>query len=153
MVSLTSTLFFTPVSENRRFRCISFCVSRALSPSCEQYRYRCGHECARFKYSGCNATHMKVWDMVKLIMLHACVHRIPFRNWVVRGECRHKFDLLTCAVQAALGALLSPAAPWAAHLQFIKLSGWCLLTILHMWVKATVLEEGARGPSGCPGTL
>ena len=80
MFSLTSTLLFTSVSKNRRFRCISFCVSRAQSPSCELYRYRCGHECVRFKYSGCNATHMKVWDMVKLITLHACVHRIPFRN-------------------------------------------------------------------------
>ena len=32
MVYLTSTLLSTPVSKNRRFRCISFCVSRALSP-------------------------------------------------------------------------------------------------------------------------
>ena len=52
MGSLTSTLLFTPVSKNRRFRCISFCVSRALSPSCALYRYRCGHEWVRFKYSG-----------------------------------------------------------------------------------------------------
>ena len=31
MVPLTSTLLSTSVSKNRRFRCISFCVSRAIS--------------------------------------------------------------------------------------------------------------------------
>ena len=31
---------------------ISFCVSCALSPLCDLYRYRCGHEWVRFQYSG-----------------------------------------------------------------------------------------------------